>query len=236
MEPLREKTNTTEPSLEELNSPRYLNVVAKTPPWFDERLRALYEEKRDRTKINVASRILDAAFRTAACGLAEVADATGLPKTVIDKRHTWEDIEDLCRVVWHKAVADGFVPDVVIGIKSGGAFVAPFFRELSPDAQVGYIKVQHYSAKSRSVVISAAQMIQEPELTEKPGIPLAGLKVLFIDDQVWTGKTVEVAKRHAQEQGAAEVRCAAFYVKNPNQIDYWAEQGQALYFPWGKDA
>lgn len=198
------------------------------PAWFDQTLVELLEKKRDRLGMNPFERLLDWTIRQP---LKVV-----VPREVFNThKHTWADIEHLIRE-GSEAMQLGYQPDVVVGVKSGGAFIANYVAHCLGVSEVGYMKASHYSHKSRSVALTLTQMGQEAVIKEPCTINVKGKNVLLVDDQVATGASLRAAVTHIKERGAAEVRTYCLFAKDPALVDYFSSKGLGVYFPWGKDA
>lgn len=159
-----------------------------------------------------------------------------VPREVFDThKHTWADIEYLIRRGC-ETIQLGYHPDVVVGIKSGGAFIANYVAQSLGVDEVGYMKASHYSHKSKSIALTITQMSQEAVIREPCTIDVSGRRVLLVDDQVATGASLRAATNHVKERGAAEVRTYCLFAKDPAMVDYFTSKGLGVYFPWGKDA
>lgn len=201
------------------------------PMWFDLSLYDIYQKKRDRSTIRKSDRSLDAILR---------AGINCLPSRIthISKHNnSWLDIEQMIREICVGIKEDNYNPDVIIGIKSGGAFIARYVAIcLEAPVVVGYMRVSHYSGKTRSVVKSFTEVKKEAVVTEPNKLPVKSLKVLLVDDQTATGSSLEVGKKHLIEQGAMDVRRFCLFSNESEHADYYRQRGLAMYFPWGKDA
>lgn len=141
-------------------------------------------------------------------------------------------LDDVCMEV----MEDGYKADIVIGIKSGGAFIANYIALYIPVEEVDYIRVSHYSDKSRSVVKSLSQLNKKAKVSEKNKVSVADKRVLLVDDQTATGASLIAGTTFMEEQGAREVRTLCLFSKHSYLVDYYAKHGLGVYFPWGKDA
>lgn len=198
------------------------------PDWFDPALVGLLEKKRDRSGMRSLERVLDWTMRQP---LKVV-----VPREIINThKHTWEDIEHMIREGC-EMMRLGYQPDVVVGVKSGGAFIANYVAQQLGIEEVGYMKASHYSNKSRSVALTLTQMGQEAVIKEPCTIDVSGRNVLLVDDQVATGASLRAAVAHIKEKGAADVKTYCLFAKDPALVDYFTSRGLGVYFPWGKDA
>lgn len=110
----------------------------------------------------------------------------------------WNTFQEHCDVLREKCNPDQY--DYVVGIESGGAFVA---RALSNRCK--YIKVSKYDDNPN--------MLGKPIIKTRDDLScLRGARVLLVDDQVSTGSTMYAATRHIIEEcGASHVTRATLY-------------------------
>lgn len=200
------------------------------PGWFDSSLIEIYNKKRDRSRMRKRDRTLDGILRQLLkCVPSEISH-------VNTKKHSWNDIESMIQKVCTVIKEDSYAPSLVIGIKSGGAFIANYVAMCLEVNDIDYIRISHYSEKSRSVARSLTQVNKNAVISEKNTLPVAGRSILLVDDQAATGSSLIVAKDYLLSQGANEVRTMCLFSKKKELVDYRAKRGLAVYFPWGKDA
>ncbi|MBS3169005.1 hypothetical protein J4210_00845 [Candidatus Woesearchaeota archaeon] len=202
----------------------------ETPPaWFDPALVKLLEKKRDRSGIHPFKRLLDWAVRQPLKVI--------VPREVFNThKHTWSDIERLVQEGIEMIKLGNYQPDVVVGIKSGGAFIANYVASCLGVGIVGYMKASHYSDKSGSIATTVFQMGEAAVIKESCTVEVLEKRVLLVDDQVATGASLQAAKQHLQDRGAGTVKTYCLFAKDPELVDYFNNPGLGIYFPWGKDA
>jgi hypoxanthine phosphoribosyltransferase len=61
--------------------------------------------------------------------------------------------------------------------------------------------------------LRVAETKGEPTLIQSASVPVAGKKVLMVDEVADTGKSLQLTKRHILERGAAQVKIAIVYYK-----------------------
>ncbi len=199
-----------------------------SPPWFDPALEGLLQKKRDRSGMPKYDRTLDWVVRQLL--------KTVVPREIFNThKHTWADVESLIRRGTEQ-IELGYNPEVVIGIKSGGALIANYIAQCLAVNTVGYMKVSHYSDSSQSIARTITKMGQQAIVKEPCTTNIAGKRVLLVDDQTATGLSLETGKQHLLERGAADVRTYCLFAKDPTLVDYFTNHGLGVYFPWGKDA
>jgi hypoxanthine phosphoribosyltransferase len=202
-------------------------MKVEVPEWFDSELVSLLEAKIDRSKIKIEERRLDWIMRQIMKALP--SSITG----VVTKKHSWEDIEQM---IEKNCATIDYEPDLVIGIKSGGAFIANYVAKCLDVSEVDYMHVAHYSDNSRSIVKSTlTSALKKAVIKEEPKARIIGKKVLLVDDQTGTGSTLETGKDYLIQKNALEVKTFCLYTKGP-KVDYCKKKGLMLYTPWGKDA
>ena len=140
---------------------------------------------------------------------------------------TWNQIYDMLLDQAQKIQGDGYKPDVIIGIARGGLVTARILSDLLETPELAIIQIEYY--------VSIAQPRQEPILKQGLSTPLTGKKTLLVDDISDTGKSLQLAKNHLQQQGAKEIKTATLYAK-PQTItkpDYYEKQtSHWIVFPW----
>ena len=118
------------------------------------------------------------------------------------------------------AIADGFAPELVLGVARGGIFVggalaAPLRAEFLPVRVEKRARDRHAKPTGR--------------------IPEArGRKVLVVDDVTATGATLEKARALARASGARDVQAAVLVVRPGGSRPEWfaMETAQLIVFPW----
>ncbi|MDP2907186.1 MAG: phosphoribosyltransferase family protein [Nanoarchaeota archaeon] len=202
-------------------------MKVEVPEWFDSELVSLLEAKIDRSKIKIEERRLDWVMRQIMKALP--SSITG----VVTKKFTWGDIEHM---IEKNCATIDYEPDLVIGIKSGGAFISNYVAKCLEVSEVDYMHVAHYSDNSRSIVKSTlTSALKKAVIKEEPKARIIGKKVLLVDDQTGTGSTLETGKDYLIQKNAMEVKTFCLYTKGP-KVDYCKRKGLMLYTPWGKDA
>ena len=151
-------------------------------------------------------------------------------------------------------------PDVVLGIKSGGAFIARLVaRRWDPPPRVEYIKIQKYAKKSlfqrvlmwvryqngrraddqrrRESEEQADRALVVGELPD-PNL-IRGRSVLVVDDQVYSGSTLRRACKEMRLAGATAVTAltvSAVVGRSRDLVDHCSVEGAIFAWPWGMDS
>lgn len=101
--------------------------------------------------------------------------------------------------------ASGYRPDLVLAIARGGFVPARLVCDLLPCPELASLTVRHYAP--------GALKAEAPELRQPLSIPVAGLRVLVVDDVNASGGTIEAARQHLSERGPAQVRVGVLHEK-----------------------
>src|SRR6201993_4311352 len=141
---------------------------------------------------------------------------------------TWSDLGDGARSLAEAVAADGFVPDIILGIARGGLLVA---------GAIGYaLGVKNTFTMNVEFYTGVDERLEMPMLL--PPVPdlvdFAEQRVLIADDVADTGATLALVKDFCQGK-VAEVRCAVLYEKPRSTVkcDYvWRRTDRWITFPW----
>ncbi|HEX5448816.1 MAG TPA: phosphoribosyltransferase [Gaiellaceae bacterium] len=141
---------------------------------------------------------------------------------------SWDELGDGSRVLAEAAVADGYYPDIVLGIARGGLLVA---------GAVGYaLGVKNTFTMNVEFYTGVDERLEMPMIL--PPVPdlvdFAETKVLIADDVADTGATLELVKEFCEGK-VAEVRCAVLYEKPRSTVrcEYvWRRTDRWIDFPW----
>lgn len=197
------------------------------PEWFDPNLVPLLEKKVDRSNINIHERRLDWTVRQIMKGIPTLI--TG----VVTKKFSWRDIEE---IIEENCAKIDYKPDLILGIKSGGAFIANYVAKCLDVSEVDYMHISHYSDKSRSIVKSSlTSSMKKAVIKEEPKTEILDKKILLVDDQTGTGSTLKMGIEYLQEKCAKDVKTFCLYTGGP-KVDFCTRKGLMVYTPWGKDA
>lgn len=140
---------------------------------------------------------------------------------------TWSQIYDMLLNQAAKIRSDGYVPDVIVGIARGGLVPSRILVDLLETRDFAIITIEYY--------IGIGQTQREPILKQCLHIQLTGKKVLLVDDVSDGGKSLQLAKKHLEDQCAKEIKIATIYCK-PGTVttpDYFEkETSHWIVFPW----
>ena len=197
------------------------------PEWFDRRLRGELLRKRNRPR--GACSIIDAAAFWMMGMLVRNASWR------FSREYDWSELESYIEDDCREIRASDFQPDVVVGIKSGGAFIANLVGTLLGTSDVGYVRVERYSPVWGSTVLALlTKYFRAPKLVVDTDLDLTGRKVLLVDDQVLTGKSLSLARQWVESCGASEIRTYCVFTQG-YRPDYGTRSGIMMKSPWGDD-
>ena len=140
---------------------------------------------------------------------------------------TWNQIYDMLLAQAQKIQGDGYKPDIIVGIARGGLVPSRILADLLETRDFAIITIEYY--------VGIGQKNKEPILKQCLHTQLPDKKVLLVDDVSDGGRSLQLAKKHLQEQGAKEIRIATVYCK-PRTItlpDYFEKETSLwIVFPW----
>lgn len=140
---------------------------------------------------------------------------------------TWNQIYDMLLAQARKIQSDGYKPDIIVGIARGGLIPSRILADLLETRDFAIITIEYY--------VSIGQKNKEPILKQCLHTQLPNKKVLLVDDVSDCGRSLQLAKKHLQEQGAKEIKVATLYSKPGTIItpDYFEkETSHWIVFPW----
>jgi hypoxanthine phosphoribosyltransferase len=140
---------------------------------------------------------------------------------------TWSQIYAMLLSQAEKIRQSGFKPDVIVGITRGGWIPARVLSDL--------LGIPHLAVVRAELYLGVAETRNAPVLTQGVSADVRDKKVLLVDDVADTGKSLQLAREHLQQQGATEVRIATVYHKPFSIIkpDYYEKETRSwVVFPW----
>jgi hypoxanthine phosphoribosyltransferase len=140
----------------------------------------------------------------------------------------WADLGEAARELGAQVIADGYRPEVILGIARGG---------LLPAGAVAYaLGIKNACAMSVEFYTGVDERLDVPMVL--PPVPdlvnLSDKRLLIVDDVADTGGTLQVVQRFCAGK-VAEVRTAVLYEKPRSLVkcDYvWRRTGRWITFPW----
>jgi hypoxanthine phosphoribosyltransferase len=140
---------------------------------------------------------------------------------------TWNKVYRMLLNLAAKIRGNEFKPDIIVGVSRGGWPPARVLSDLLGNPNVANVRAEFY--------VGVAETKGQPTLTQPVSVPVAGKKVLVVDEVADTGKSLKLVKEHIIAEGAAKVKIATVYYK-PWSImkpDYYEKETCCwIVFPW----
>jgi len=144
---------------------------------------------------------------------------------------SWSDLGVGGRELAEAVVADGYRPDIILGVARGGLLVA---------GALGYaLGVKNTFTMNVEFYTGIDERLEMPMIL--PPVPdlvdFAETRVLVADDVADTGATLKLVHEFCAGK-VAEVRCAVLYEKPRSEIrcEYvWRRTDRWITFPWSAD-
>jgi hypoxanthine phosphoribosyltransferase len=145
---------------------------------------------------------------------------------------SWDDLGAGARELAETVAADGYHPDMILGIARGGLLVA---------GAIGYaLGVKNTFTMNVEFNTGIDERLEVPMIL--PPVPdlvdFADFKVLIADDVADTGATLRLVKEFCAGK-VAEVRCAVLYEKSRSVVEceyVWRRTDRWITFPWSAAA
>ena len=140
---------------------------------------------------------------------------------------SWQDIDEMTDIISKRIIADGFNPDVIVGILRGGIIPARILADKINVDDIGVLEVKLY----KSVGIRG----ERPYLRQPLILPVTGKRVLIVDDVSDSGLTLQFAVEVVNAYMPKEVKTATLYIKPWTDFipDYYARSTESwVVFPW----
>lgn len=140
---------------------------------------------------------------------------------------TWYQIHEMLVHQARKIQDDGYKPDIIVGIARGGMVPSRILADLLETRDFAIITIEYYKG--------IGQRNKEPVLKQCLHTQLTDKKVLLVDDVSDGGRSLQLAKKHLEQQSAKEIKIATVYCK-PGTItmpDYFEKETSCwIVFPW----
>ena len=141
---------------------------------------------------------------------------------------SWELFGTAARQLAAHVVADGFAPDLILGIARGGLFVAGALGYALNVKNLHVMNVEYYTGVNERLPVP----VMLPPVPST--VDLSGARVLIADDVADTGATLQLVRDFCAEH-VAEARCAVVYQKPMSTVacEYvWRRTERWIVFPW----
>jgi hypoxanthine phosphoribosyltransferase len=152
-------------------------------------------------------------------------------ETAIRETMNWGELGEAARDLAAQVLADGYRPEVIMGIARGG---------LLPAGAVAYaLGVKNACAMSVEFYTGVEERLDVPMVL--PPVPdlvdLSDKHLLIVDDVADTGGTLQVVQQFCRGK-VSQVRTAVLYEKPRSLVkcDYvWRRTDRWITFPWSAD-
>ena len=146
---------------------------------------------------------------------------------IIFKVPSWDEIYEMLLNLADKIRADGFHPEVIVGISRGGWPPARVMSDLLGNTKLANVTVEFY--------VGVAKPSDEPFITQPVSLSVEGKNVMLFDDVADTGKSLRLVKDHLLINGAKSVKMATIFYKPWSVVepDYYETKTRSwVVFPW----
>lgn len=142
---------------------------------------------------------------------------------------SWDEILELSDIVTEKILNANFEPNIIVGITRGGWIPSMLLSDRLQVKDLLSVRIQHWGITA------------EKDKNAKIVVPikknLSGKKVLLVDDLTDTGESMLLAKNHAYELNAKEVKTATLIHKEQSlfEPDFYAKKIEKwvwVILPW----
>ena len=140
----------------------------------------------------------------------------------------WEELGGSARALAEQVAADGYEPDIILGIARGGLLVAGAISYALGVKNTYTMNVEFYTGVDERL---DAPMILPPV---PDLVDLGEARILIADDVADTGRTLALVQEFCSGR-VAEVRCAVLYEKPQSIVkcEYvWQRTDRWIVFPW----
>ena len=140
---------------------------------------------------------------------------------------SWQDVYNLTLRLSEKIVDSGFNPTVIVGIARGGWIPARILSDVLYANTMWNVRIEYYTDLGRKG--------REPKITQPLIVPLAGQRVLVVDEVADTGESLRYAVEHVKKQQVSDVKSAVLHLKRSSSIipDYYMQMVEAwTIYPW----
>jgi len=140
---------------------------------------------------------------------------------------SWQDVYNLTLRLSEKIVDSGFSPTVIVGIARGGWIPARILSDVLYANAMWNVRIEYYTDLGRKG--------REPKITQPLMVPLAGQKVLVVDEVADSGESLRYAVDHVKKQQVSEVKSAVLHLKRHSSMipDYYMQMVEAwTIYPW----
>jgi hypoxanthine phosphoribosyltransferase len=157
--------------------------------------------------------------------------ASSAPAAPVQERMSWDELGLGARDLAGQIVADGYQPDLILGIARGGLLVAGALSYALGVKNTFTMNVEFYTGIDERLPVP---MLLPPV---PPLVDLHDSRMLIADDVADTGQTLALVKGFCAGQ-VGEVRVAVLYEKPRSIVDceyVWRRTDRWVVFPWSAE-
>jgi hypoxanthine phosphoribosyltransferase len=146
------------------------------------------------------------------------------------ERMSWDDLGSGSRELAEMMHADGYRPDMILGIARGGLLVAGALGYALGVKNLYTMNVEFYTGVDERLPVPML-LPPVPEFVD-----VLEARVVIADDVADTGQTLALVKQFCEGK-VAEVRCAVLYEKPRSAVSceyVWRRTEQWIDFPWSE--
>ena len=144
---------------------------------------------------------------------------------------TWDDLGVGARALAEAIAADGYRPDMILGIARGGLLVAGAIGYALGVKNTATMNVEFYTGVDERLDVA---MILPPV---PDFVDFEGFRVLIVDDVADTGATMKLVQDFCKGK-VAEIRRAVLYEKPRSVVNceyVWRRTDRWIKFPWSAE-
>jgi len=157
--------------------------------------------------------------------------ASSPPTVTARERMSWQDLGSGARELASQVVADGYQPDIILGIARGGLLVAGALSYALDVKNTFTMNVEFYTGIDERLPVPML-LPPVPALVD-----LHDSRMLIADDVADTGQTLALVKGFCAGQ-VREVRVAVLYEKPRSIVEceyVWRRTERWVVFPWSAE-
>ncbi len=145
------------------------------------------------------------------------------------RRVSFAEVVRLSRAAVRKMRADGFKPDVLVGVGRGGWTPSVVVSNLLRNPRLYSVKCEYYDERDNPIA--------KPRISQTVGLRVRGKRVLIVDEVADSGGSLRAIARHFRSLRCREFRFLVLHWKACARFepDYWgarAAAGDWLKYPW----
>jgi len=143
---------------------------------------------------------------------------------------SWEEVVEMCKTLASKIEADGYIPDMIVGLARSGFVPSRLLSDLLAVTDLVALKVEHW-------LDTTGEHREEATIPYKTPFPLEGKRVLVVDDIVDTGKSMNISVDYLRQFNPSTLKTAVmqYITASEHKPDYYAMKIEGwtwFIYPW----